>query len=215
MDNIRIPVSKVLEIQKLLLRKDYAEAFRKKVFQLIVREMVLSCCEKNLPGSSAVDVLSNSIRDNGPFIKYATDWKHIFNSCLAMKPHGKSAKSLLEYAKEVGGKIEELEKEQKSLSFWKPGNIKRWRMLKKQKEELLHQEVRFKTFVEVAWQLYIKKGLGKKMDFIRELVASAPSWEKGRSFNESSVLQQLGKNVSGKLLGRFQKFCRQEVSLSC
>ena len=168
--NIQIELKDVVGLPELLSEDDSGNAYKKRVFSIIIREQTLSLGENHVNnalniGNSFNPILGNCRLNKEPLI----NWKHLIKSLICCDYHNPVIKKKIQ---KVLGQMEEVERLKILLSCLGYFTFRDWRRrtaLLRKKRKILRQKVDFNVFVAMAIMVYEQKKLGTGVEFLQEL----------------------------------------------
>lgn len=170
---IQIELKDIVGLPELLSEDDSGEAYKKRVFSIIIREQTLSLGESHVNNALNISnsfnpILGNCRLDKEPLI----NWKHLIKSLICCDHHNPVIKQKIQ---KVLGQMEKIERLNVLISGLGYLRIQDWRRrsaLQRKRRKILQQKVDFDVFVAMSIMVYEQKNLGTGTEFLQELCIS-------------------------------------------
>lgn len=170
---IQIELKDVIGLPELLSEDNSGEAYKKRVFSIIIREQALSLGESHVNkalniGNSFNPILGNCRLAKEPLI----NWKHLIKSLICCDYHNPTVEQKIQKLLDQMEKVERLNVLMSGLGYFTLQDWRRRKALLRKKRKILQQKVDFEAFVAMAIMVYEQKNLGTGMEFLQELCIS-------------------------------------------
>ncbi len=170
---IQIELKDIVGLPELLSVDDSGEAYKKRVFSIIIREQTLSLGESHVNNALNISnsfnpILGNCRLDKEPLI----NWKHLIKSLICCDYHNPTIRKQIQTVLCRMEKVERLNELISGLGYLRLQDWRRRSALRRKRRKMLQQKVDFDVFVAMAIMVYEQKNLGTGMEFLQELCIS-------------------------------------------